>query len=158
MSLLHISLTFFLLHLERLDLDLMSLSVLLLAGELPLDLSQIEQLSGVLESQRQPLLQQLSVLFQVTNVSVLESTSGLLILLLNLCESLVPSFVEVLILHEVRLLHLLAFAGLLVNKLLAAACEVLDFKFLNAVLGHLSFYVFAFHLALLAVLLQYSTI
>jgi hypothetical protein len=50
-SLLHVSVTLLFLHLLSLDLDLVSLSILLLAGKLTLDGLQVEKLSTELEGQ-----------------------------------------------------------------------------------------------------------
>ena len=90
-------------------------------------------------------------------MAVLERADRLLILLLNLCEGLVPALVEVLVLHQVGLLDLLALSGLLVNKGLPSASEILDLQLLDAVLRHFGLYVLALSLTLLAVLLQNST-
>jgi hypothetical protein len=57
-----------------------------------------------------------------------------------------------------RLLDLLTLTCLLVYELLPASGEVLNLELLNTVLGHLSLHIFAFHLALLAMLFKYGTI
>jgi hypothetical protein len=85
-------------------------------------------------------------------VAILKCADGLLVLLLDLCEGLVPALVEVLVLHQVRLLDLFPLAGLLVDQGLATAGEVLDLQLLDAVLGHLGLHVLALGFALLAVL------
>jgi hypothetical protein len=157
-ALLHIALALLLLHLLGLYLHLVGLSVLLLAGELLLDLLQVEQLGGLLEGEGQLLLEVLAVLFEIADVAVLERADGLLILLLDLCEGLVPALIEVLVLHQVRLFDLLALACLLVDEGLPPSCEVLDLQLLNSVLGHLGLHILALRLALLAVLLQDGTI
>lgn len=90
-------------------------------------------------------------------MAVLEGTDSLLVLVFDLAKGLVPALVKVLIFHEVSILDLLSFAGLLVDELLSAAGEILYPKLLNAVLCHLSLDVLALGLALLAVLLQYGT-
>lgn len=90
-------------------------------------------------------------------MAVLECADGLLILLLDLCEGLVPALVEVLVLHEVGLLDLLSLTSLLVDEGLTAASEVLNLELFNTVLGHLSLDVFALSFALLAVLFQHGT-
>jgi hypothetical protein len=91
-------------------------------------------------------------------VAVLKSANGLLILLLDLCESFIPTLVELLVLHKVCLLDLFTFAGLLINKLLASACEILYLEFLNAVLCHLCLNILALSFTLLAVVFKDSTI
>lgn len=70
-SRLHVSFALLFLHLLRLDLHLMRLSVLLLPGELSLDLLQVKQLGRLLEGQRELLLEHLAVLLEVADVAVL---------------------------------------------------------------------------------------
>ena len=152
--LLHVSFALLFLHLLRLDLNLMRLCVLLLARKLLLDLFQVQKLRTLLESQGQLLLEHLPVLLKIPDVAVLERANCLLVLLLDLCKRLVPALVEVLVLHEVRLLDFLALASLLVNELLPSACEVLDLELLDAVLRHLGLHILAFHLTLLSVLFK----
>ena len=55
-SLLHVSISLFLFHLLSFDLNLMCLSVLLLAGELSLNGLQIQELGAQFKCQRQLLL------------------------------------------------------------------------------------------------------
>lgn len=155
-TLLHVALALLLFHLLGLDLDLVGLSVLLLSSELLLDLLEVKELSGLLEGEGKLLLKELPVLLKVTDVTVLESADGLLVLLLNGSKGLVPALVKVLVLHQVGLLDFVSFAGLLVDEGLASAGEVLDLQLLNAVLGHLGLDVLALGLALLAVLLQHG--
>ena len=157
-SALDVSVALLVLHLLSLDLHLMGLSVLLLLGQLLLDLLQVEQLSRLLESQGQPLLENLSVLLQVAHVALLKSADRLLVLLLNLRQRVVPALVEVLVLHEMGLLYLLALTCLIVDELLASAVEVLDLELLDAVLGHLSLHVLTLCLALLSVLFKDGTV
>jgi len=83
-SLLHVAVALLVLHLDGLDLDLVSLCVLLLSCQLALDSLQVEQLSRQLEGQRQLLLEHLAVLLEVTDVALLKGTDGLLVLLLDL--------------------------------------------------------------------------
>ena len=89
---------------------------------------------------------------------VLEGANRLLVLLLDLSERLVPALVEVLVLHEVRLLYLFPLAGLIIDQLLPPAGEVLDLQLLYSVLGHLSLHILALHFALLSVLFEDGTI
>jgi hypothetical protein len=91
-------------------------------------------------------------------MTLLQSSDSLLILLLNLSESLVPSLVELLVLHEVSLLNFFAFSSLIVYQLFAASIEILDFKFFNAVLCHLGFDIFTLSFALLSMIFQDSSI
>jgi hypothetical protein len=155
--LLHVSFPFLVLHLLSLDLDLVSLSVLLLAGKLSLNGLQVEKLSAELEGEGELLLKHLPVFLKVTDVSLLECTNGLLILSLHLSESIVPALVEVLVLHQVCLLDLLPLSRLIKDQLLAATIEVLDLQLLNTVLSHLCLHVLALHLALLAMFLKHGT-
>lgn len=91
-------------------------------------------------------------------MALLKGSNCLLVLLLDLRECLVPALVEVLVLHQVSLLHLFPLAGLVVHQLLSPAVVILNLQLLNTVLCHLCFNVFAFHFALFAMLLQDSTI
>ena len=87
-------------------------------------------------------------------MSFLECANSLLVLSLHLSESLVPALVEILILHEVRLLNLFPLSRLVKDQLFSPPVEVLHLQLLDAVLRHLSLYVLALHLALFAVLLE----
>jgi hypothetical protein len=89
-------------------------------------------------------------------VSLLECADGLLVLSFHLSESLVPALVEILVLHEVRLLNLLPLPRLVKDQLLSPSVEVLHLQLLNTILSHLSLHILALHLALLAVLLEDS--
>ena len=90
-------------------------------------------------------------------MTLLESSDGLLILGLNLGKSVVPTLVEVLILHEVSLLNFFALSGLIENEGLTTAIEILDLELLNSVLRHLCLDILAFHLTLLTMLFKYRT-
>jgi hypothetical protein len=114
-ALIHVSLPFLVLHLLRLNLDLVRLGVLLLAGKLALDSLQVQKFSAQLEGQGKLLLEHLSILFKIANVSLLESADRLLILRLDLREGLVPALVEILVLHQMGLLDLFALARLVVD-------------------------------------------
>jgi hypothetical protein len=57
----------------------------------------------------------------------------------------------------VRLLYFLSLASLVVHELLTTTVVVLHLQLLDAVLCHLCLNILAFHLALLAVLLQDGT-
>ena len=157
MSLLHVSLTFLLFHLLSLNLNLVSLCVLLLAGELTLNRLEIKKFGAQLESQRELLLKYLPVLLEIMNVTLLQSTDCLLILSLHLLEGLIPALVEVLVLHQVCLLDLFPLSGLIEDELLTATIEVLHLQLLDAVLRHLGFHVLALHLTLFAMLLKYGS-
>ena len=156
-SLLHVPLTLLVLHLLSLDLDLVSLSVLLLAGKLSLNGLQVEQLGAELEGEGELLLKHLPIFLEITNVTLLECANRLLILSLHLSESIIPTLVEVLVLHQVCLLYLLALSRLIKDQLLPATIEVLDLQLLNTVLSHLCLHVLALHLALLAMFLKHGT-
>lgn len=125
-ALLHVPVALLVLHLLRLDLHLVGLGVLLLPRQLALDGLQVEQLSRELEGERQLLLEHLAVVLQVADVALLEGADRLLVLLLDLREGLIPALVEVLVLHQVRLLDLLPLAGLVVHQLLSAAIVILN--------------------------------
>ena len=157
-SLLHIAVTLLIFHLNRLDLDLVSLSILLLSRELTLDGLQVQELSRQLESKGKLLLEHLTVLLKIADVALLKSTDGLLILLLDLSKSIVPSLIEVLVLHQMSLLDLFSLAGLIINQLFTAAIVILNLELRNAVLGHFCLNILALHLALFTMLFQDSTI
>jgi len=112
---LHVAVSLLVLHLDRLDLDLVSLRILLLSCELALDGLQVEELSRQLEGEGELLLEHLAVLLEVTDVALFKGPDGLLVLLLNLSEGIVPPLVEVLVLHQVGLLNLFSLAGLIIN-------------------------------------------
>jgi hypothetical protein len=114
-ALLHISLALLLFHLLGLDLHLMGLCVLLLSGKLLLNLLKVEKLGRLLEGEGKFLLEKLSVLLKVANVAILECADGLLVLLLDLTEGLVPALVEVLVFHEVSLFYFFSLTCLLVD-------------------------------------------
>ena len=157
-SLLHIAITLLIFHLNRLDLDLVSLSILLLSRELTLDGLQVQELSRQLESKGKLLFEHLTVLLKIADVALLKSTDGLLILLLDLSKSIVPSLIEVLVLHQMSLLDLFSLAGLIINQLFTTAIVILNLELRNAVLGHLCLNILALHLALFTMLFQDSTI
>jgi hypothetical protein len=156
-SLLHVPLALLFLHLLALDLNLVCLGILLLAGKLLLDLLEVEEFGGLLEGEGQLLLEEAAVLLEVADVFVFERANRLLVLLLDLGERLVPPLVEVLILHQVRLLHFFPLSRLVIDQLLPPPREVLYLQFLNAVLGHLCLHILALHFALLSVLFKYGT-
>lgn len=89
-------------------------------------------------------------------MAVFESTDCLMVLSLDLSKGLIPALVEVLVLHEVRLLYLFPLAGLIIDQLLPPAGEVLDLQLLYSVLGHLSLHILALHFTLLAMLFKDS--
>ena len=113
-ALLHIALAFLLIHLLGLDLHLMSLGILLLLGKLTLDLLQVQQFTGLLVGEGEFLFEDLAVLLKLANVTLFKGADGLLVLLLDLNEGLVPSLVEVLVLHQVSLLDFFSLTGLIV--------------------------------------------
>lgn len=154
---LHVSVSLFLFHLLSLDLDLMSLGILLLSSKLLLDLLQVKKLGTQLEGKWKLSFELLTVFLKLANMSLLKSTDGLLVLLFDLCKGFVPSLVEVLVLHEVRMFYLFSFARLIVYQLLTTTIEVLDLKLLNSVLCHLCLDVLAFSFALLTVVFQNGT-
>ena len=93
----------------------MRLRVLLLPSELALDSLQVEQLSRELEGEGELLLKHLAVLLEVPDVALFKGSYSLLVLLLDLGQGIVPTLVEVLVLHQVGLLHLFSLTGLIIN-------------------------------------------
>ena len=132
----------------------MGLLVVLLLGEVGLDLAQVQQLGALLELGGQLLLERLPVLLEFLGVLVLEGEYLVLVLLLRVFELLVPVLVELLVLFNVRLLALLAL--LLVHKdhLLHLAGVLLFLELRNPIFGHLRLHIATLLLASASVFLH----
>jgi hypothetical protein len=157
MNINHVLLTFFLFKLLCADLDLMSLLIALLLGHLVLDLSQVEQLSGLLVLCWQGGLQVLTVVLQVLGVLFLHGENLVLVVLLSLLELVVPVLIEVLVLLNVGLFAFFALLLVHEDQFLLLAVKVLLLKLSNAVLCHLGLDVATLAFASGAVLLHRRT-
>ena len=135
---IHELLAFLFLELVRPLLDLMGLLVVLLFGKVCLDLSQVEQLSRLLEDHGQSLFEDLAVLLQLVGVLRLQLFHLLLVLCLRLLELQIVVLVELLVLLDVGLLDF--FLALLVreHELLVLHVELLLLELEDAVFGHFS--------------------
>lgn len=132
----------------------MSFLIVLLLGQVGLDLAQVQKLSREFEGQWKGLFKILSVLLQILGVTVLQLLDLHLVFLLGLLELHIVVLIEVLILLNVSLLDL--FLTLLVRKdeLLVLHVELLLFELLDTVLSHFSLNVSALFLALNSMLLH----
>ena len=135
----------------------MSLLIALLLGHLVLDLSQVEQLSGLLVLCWQGGLQVLTVVFQVLGVLFLHGENLVLVVLLSLLELVVPVLIEVLVLLNVGLFAFFALLLVHEDQFLLLAVKVLLLKFSNAVLCHFGLDVATLAFASGAVLLHRRT-
>lgn len=80
-----------------------------------LDLSLIKQLSALLEGQGELLLEIMSIFLELLDMAFFQTENGLTILVFYLSKSIVPVLVELLVLHQVSLLNLLALSSLVEN-------------------------------------------
>ena len=116
----------------------MGVLVILLLCKTFLNTSEIEQFSGVLESERQILFELRSIFFQRLGVSVLQINNLLLVLLLCSLEFEVPVLVEVLVLFDVGLLDLFLLLLVREHQLLILHIVLLLLEFCDPILCHLS--------------------
>ena len=137
MSNLHVLLALFLLKLVGPLLHLMRLLVVLLFGQVSLNLSLIEELSRLFENERKRLFQHLPVVLQLLGMMGFKLLELHLILLLGFGQDSVPVLIELLVLLNMRLLDF--FLALLVreHKLLVLHVEFLLLELKNTVLRHL---------------------
>jgi hypothetical protein len=130
------------------------LHLLLLLGEVILDLLLVKKLSTVFESEGQFLFEIVTVGLKLKSVFVLELAEGLTVLLLSLEKILIPLLIEFLILLNMSLLALLSLLSLIEDELLITTIIVLLLEFLNSVLGHLSLNILALTFASSSMLLE----
>ena len=135
---LHVLQPLILLHLVGLLLHLVSFLVVLLLGEVGLNLAQVEELGRKLEGQGEGLLEGGAVLLQLLSVPVLQLLNLLLVFLLGLLELHVVVLVEVLVLLDVGLLDFLLPLLVGEDNLLVLHVELLLLQLGDPVLGHLS--------------------
>ena len=130
----------------------MGFFVVLLLGEVLLNLSEIEKFGRKFECKRQFLLQLTPVLLQISSVPIFELNNLILVVFLSFLQNVVPMRVKFLILFDMSLLDF--FLSLLVRKeqLLVRHVVLLLAQLHNSVLGHFSFHVVARFFTLFAVL------
>ena len=147
---MHLSLPLF--HLICAHLHLMGFFVVLLLGEVLLDLSEIEEFGRKFECERQFLLQFTPVLLKIFSVSIFELNNLILVVFLSFLQNVVPMRVKFLILFDMSLLDF--FLSLLVRKeqLLVRHVVLLLAQLHNSVLGHFSLHIVARFFTLFAVL------
>lgn len=112
MSILHIFFSFFSFQILASDLDLMSFLILLLLGEVILDLLLVEQFSGILEGKRELFLKIITIRLKFKSVFVFQFTESLSIFFLGLKKIVIPLLVELLVLFDVSLFTLFSLLGL----------------------------------------------
>lgn len=137
-AIFHVLLTLSCLNFIGALLHLVSFLIVLLLGEVSLNLAHVEQLGRLLERQRKCLFQFSSVVLQLLGVSHLEFLNLLLVFLLRLRENPVVMLIELLVLLNVSLLDF--FLTLLVreDELLVLHVKFLLFEFEDTVLSHFS--------------------
>ena len=140
MSVFHMCLALILFHLIGPLLHLMRLLVILLLGEVLLDLSQIEELGRIFEFKWERRLQVLPILLQLLSMTSLELLNLYLILLLCFLKLHVIVLVEVLILLDMSLLYFFLALLMAKEKLLVLHVKFLFLELLDAILCHFSFY------------------
>ena len=126
-------------------------------GETFLNLLLIQELSRILEGERELLLEHVPVGSQLFGMSVLKLAKGLSIFLLGLEQVFVPLLVEFLVLLDVGLLALLSLLSLVEDELAQSPVIVLLLELGNSVLGHLSLNILALLLTSEPVILENST-
>ena len=139
-AILQVSLTLPLFQLVGTLLHLVSLLVVLLLGQVLLDLSQVEQLRGELECERLCLLHVESVLFNGLGMGLLELLDLPLVIFLCLLQLKVPVLVEILVALDVSSLNLFLSLLMLEDQSLVLNVELLLLKLCYPVLSHLSLY------------------
>ncbi len=137
-AIFHVLLTLLCLNFIGALLHLVGFLVVLLLGEVSLNLAHVEQLGRLLERQRECLFQFSSVVLQLLGVPHLEFFDLLLVFFLRFREHLVVMLIKLLVLLNVSLLDF--FLALLVreDELLVLHVEFLLFEFEDTVLSHFS--------------------
>ena len=133
-------------------------NLLLLLGQILLNLLLVQELGTELERQRQSVLEGLPIGLDLNCMPVLKLAEGRAVFLLSLQQILVPLLVELLILLDVGLLTLFPLLCLIENQLTKAPIIILLLEFGNSILGHLSLDIFAFLFTSQSVILKDSTI
>lgn len=154
MAIFKIPLALTLFHFIGALLHLVSLLIILLLGQIGLDLAQVEKLRGELECDGQLLLQRETVLFKGFGVCLLEAFNLALILLLGLLQFKIPMGIKVLILLKMGILDFLLSLLVGEHQGLHLNVELLLFQLGHSILGHLSLNIFTVVLALESMLLH----
>ena len=143
MSFLHVLFPLLAFQVLAFNLGLMRILIILLFGEVSLYLLFVQKLGAILESQWESFFEDLSVFLNFLSVSIFKLSEGLSIFLLGLEKILIPLLVEFLILLDVRLLTFLLLLSLIKHELFRQSVVLLNLKFLDSFLCHLSFDIFA---------------
>ena len=125
-------------QLVGLSLNIVCLLIVFLLGKVVLDLSQVEQLSGLLVCWRKLLLQGDAVVFKVLNVLFFQLLDFFLVIFLSTLNFIVPVEIKLLVLLDMSIFTLLSLLLMGKEHLLHRPLELLLLKFGNAVLGHFS--------------------
>jgi len=154
-SFFHVSLALLSLQLLASSLNLMRLLIILLLGQVVLDLLHVQQLRAEFESEWKFVAEDLSIALDLSSVPGLELTQSLSILFLGLKQILVPLLVKLLVLLDVCLLALFTLLRLIEDELLVSAIVVLLLQLSNSILGHLGLNILSFALTCVSVILQH---
>jgi hypothetical protein len=133
------------------------LLIVLLFGHLLLNLPQVKQFGRLLVQRGQLGLQDLSVLFKLGGVLLLQQQNFILVVTLGQLQFVVPVLVKVLVLLNVGLLALLSLLLVHENQLFLGPVELLLLQLGNAIFGHLSLDITALFLASRAMFLHCNT-
>ena len=140
MAVLKIPLALTLFHFIGALLHLVSLLIVLLLGQIGLDLAQVEQFRRKLECDGELLLQGETVLFQGFGVGLLQTFDLALILLLRLLQFKIPMGIKVLVLLKMGILDFLLSLLVGEHQGLHLNVELLLFELSHSIFGHLSLY------------------
>ena len=135
----------------------MGVDLLLLLGQVVLDLLHVQQLRAEFESEWKFVAEDLSIALDLSSVPGLELTQSLSILFLGLKQILVPLLVKLLVLLDVCLLALFTLLRLIEDELLVSAIVVLLLQLSNSILSHLGLNILSFALTCVSVILQHLT-
>jgi len=136
----HVLLSFPLLYFIGLLLHLMRILIVLLLGQVSLDLALVQKLRREFEYKGQCLLKLLAILLQLLCVSNFELFNLDLVLLLGLRQHSVPMLVELLVLLDVCRLDVLLTTLVSKDHLLVVHVELLLLELSDSILSHFSLY------------------
>ena len=142
MSILHVLFPLLAFQVLAFNLGFMRILIILLFGEISLYLLLVQKFRAIFESQWESFLEDLSVFLNLLSVSIFKLSEGLSIFLLGLQKILIPLLVEFLILLDVRLLTFLLLLSLIEYQLFRQSMVLLNLKFLDSFLCHLSLDIF----------------
>ena len=136
----HVLLSFPLLYFIGLLLHLMRILIVLLLGQVSLNLALVQKLRREFEYKGQCLLKLLAILLQLLCVSNFELFNLDLVLLLGLRQHSVPMLVELLVLLDVCRLDVLLTTLVSKDHLLVVHVELLLLELSDSILSHFSLY------------------